>query len=240
MIRNTKSRGYATAVNQGIASVESDLVLLLDCDAYLTSNAAAAARQMFADQPDLGVIGFTLADELGQPTGSYEPEPTGWSLALGQRLSSKWLVPKPGRGLVVYSCAMVIRRKCFVELQGFDEGFDFLDADIDFSMRVNRSPWQLVAAAPGLCAIHQGGGSPQETCDRVVRHYTNRKRLLLKHSLLRFPQLARCAVIVRCSAELCAAWLATWLSPSERWTSVIHSRRRILREFLFNFRVEAA
>jgi FkbM family methyltransferase len=217
VIRNTENLGYVESVNRGFAAMTTDIVVLLDCDAYVNQ---------------LGLAGFTLQNEAGQPTGSCDNEPTVWSLVLGQRLyawTQKWRACRDSR--VYFSCAIAVRRECFFELGGFDPRFDFLDADIDFSMRVNRSRWHT-RVGDGLRAVHEGSGSPQSTSQRVVRFYVNRYELLRKHELLGNPVLAQAGVLIRTAAELFLLNTVLLLDRSARRSQQRRSRREVFRHFL--------
>lgn len=232
IIRNETNLGYVASVNRGFAEIKSNIVILLDCDAYVLGNFATQARQMFEEDEQLGLAGFLLEDEQGQPTGSHEAEPTVWSLVLGQKGDGwlrKWV--RKGDKQVYFSCAIAVRRQCFNDLGGFDPRFDFLDADIDFSMRVNRSRWHA-RIGEGLRAIHEGGGSPQTVAQRVVRHHVNRYTLLEKHDLIRIPILVHFAVLVRTAFELAILNSLFFFDSSERRVQQRHSRLGVLRHFL--------
>jgi FkbM family methyltransferase len=232
IFRHSKNLGYVESVNRGCAALTTDVVVLLDCDAYVIGDFAATARQLFQNDESLGLAGFTLQDEAGRPTGSAEYEPTVWSLVLGQRLYhrfSELLANRSSR--VFFSCAVAIRRECFVQLGGFDSRFDFLDADIDFSMRVNRSRWRA-RLGEGLHAVHEGGGSPQSSAKRVVRYHTNRYELLKKHGLMGYPGLVQVSVLMRAAVEQVILSIVFLLDRSHRRSQQRQSRRAILRHFL--------
>jgi GT2 family glycosyltransferase len=95
---------------------------------------------------------------------------------------------------------MAVRRKAFESVGGFDEAFDFLDADTDFSMRLRQAGWRL-GNSEEIVAYHEGGGSPQSTAKRVVRHHRNRWRLLQKHSKLKQPLMIKATLALRHGLE---------------------------------------
>jgi hypothetical protein len=95
---------------------------------------------------------------------------------------------------------MTVRRKAFESVGGFDEAFDFLDADTDFSMRLRQAGWRL-GKSKDIVAYHEGGGSPQSTAKRVVRHHRNRWRLLRKHGKIRRPEVVKAVLTTRHGLE---------------------------------------
>jgi GT2 family glycosyltransferase len=169
--RNVKTLGYVKSANEGIRASSSDFVLLLDSDAEPISNLPALVAQVMETDSGIGAIGFSLINSRGEPTGNSSPEPTWWSFSLGQRLAGivERTLPNNRRQLL-HSCAIGIRRKAFDSVGGFDEDYDFLDADLDFCARLLDQGWRLAIEPLGL-AIHEGGGSPQTTGKRVLRFH---------------------------------------------------------------------
>jgi N-acetylglucosaminyl-diphospho-decaprenol L-rhamnosyltransferase len=214
LVENATNQGYVRSVNIGTARATGDIVLLLDSDACPVSDVLTPTIESFARNPRLGALGYHLVDSAGQPTGATQPEPTALGLALGQAFESHfsdWIHRDADGRFTIHSCALAFRRQAFVEIGGFDEGFDFLDADTDFSMRLRRAGWQF-GMETGARILHEGSGSPQSTAKRVVRFHANRWRLLEKHGLIKHPRLLRGALAMRHAAEL------LWLSrPTRFW-----------------------
>ncbi len=206
VIRNETNQGYVRSVNIGFSHLDSDIVVLLDSDAEPLMDFVSGVREAFAKDRSLGALALHLVDRDGDPTGAVSPEPTVLHYVLGQRAGS-WLrrvtegngLPPPAR-MCLHSCGMAVRREAFEDIGGFDEEFDFLDADTDFSMRLRQAGWRL-RKSEDIVAYHEGGGSPQSTAKRVVRHHRNRWRLLQKHNKLRHPAVTKAALAVRHGLE---------------------------------------
>jgi GT2 family glycosyltransferase len=222
LIENETNKGYVRSVNIGVAHATGDLVLLLDSDAVPLSDVGAPTIGHFSMNPRLGGLGFHLVDSTGAATGASQSEPRAWGLAVGQALEARLgrYMPAPAPAwFTVHSCAIAFRRATFLEMGGFDEGFDFLDADTDFSMRLWRAGWEL-SIDQGVRILHEGSGSPQTTARRVVRHHFNRWRLLEKHGLIAHPRLLKVALAARHLTEL------MWLSGPARFRSADPSVRQ--------------
>ena len=206
VVRNEANQGYVRSVNIGFSHLDSDIVVLLDSDAEPLMDLVPGVRETFDEDPGLGALALHLVDRDGNPTGAVSPEPTVGHYVLGQKAGS-WLrrvtqsddLPGAER-LCLHSCGMAVRREAFEDVGGFDEEFDFLDADTDFSMRLRQAGWRL-RKSDDLMAYHEGGGSPQSTAKRVVRHHRNRWQLLQKHDRLPYPVLAKLALTVRHGLE---------------------------------------
>lgn len=239
VIRNTENRGYVASVNRGFSELQEDIVILLDSDAYPLMDLTEALCQAFTTNPKLGAVGFQLVDEDGKPTGSHDKVPTAIELLLGQTLASRirsYLPFKNKQIICLYSCAIAVRREAFEEIGGFDEGFDFLDADIDFSMRLQQAGWQ-VQIMPELRVFHTGGGSPQSTAKRVLRFHRNRWRLLSKHQLLPVPNLLKIGLAIRHVSEYIILKIGGQflIQDSIRLQDKLYSRQQLLYQVWNNY-----
>lgn len=211
VIINSTNLGYARSVNLGIQRSSSAYILLLDSDAYPLEN-IHLIEDDFNANPLLGIIALKLVDSGGKGTGRFEPEVNKWSLILGQQLYGKLgaFIQNKTDKINVFSCGMAIRRTVFEEVNGFDIAFDFLDADHDFSMKVNRSNYKI-AVNNNVIVYHVGGGSPQLTSKRVIRFYKSRFKLLRKHNLLSYPVIIKTLVVTRNLIEFTFLLLFGWL-----------------------------
>lgn len=236
--RNPVNLGYVKSVNLGMRSMSEDVVLLLDCDAYPLMDLAPGILKHFDEDAKLGALGLSEVSKDGQTRLSGEPEPTLAHFLLGQAIASfcskrDWFL---GKRFVLHSCCMAVRRSAFVQIGGFDEDFDFLDADIDFSMRLQNAGWQ-VATDAGLRCYHQGSGSPQATSRRVVRYHRNRWQLLRKHGKLRLPFVCRVLLGLRHLGEFAALALLKCLHIRQvaDINDKLIGRRELLRTVLANY-----
>lgn len=202
IIRSEINRGYTSALKSALTEMKSDIVVVFDADAYPLAPFAACLRNRFDRDKTLGQLAFFSEDENGSRTESFlNTEPTEWTLLLGQRLYSRIARRSSERhDLCVFSCCMATRLEAYRQVGGFDENFDFLDADLDYSMRLRRVGWK-VAAAPCLRAFHKGGGWSQLQRHRVLRFYKCRWYLLRKHNLLTNVPLARFFILTRLHLE---------------------------------------
>jgi GT2 family glycosyltransferase len=204
VVRNPKNLGYQASVNVGFREVSGDWVLLLDSDAYPLMDVVEPLERSFAADPELAAIALSTVDELGRATQTAQSEPRAFGFVLGPRLEGAYVKlrdflrePK----LVVYSCALAVRKSAFEAVGGFDEGFDFLDADLDFSMRLSEAGFKVMRDA-SVVAFHRGSGSPQTQSKRVLRCYRNRWRLLAKHRKLPAPAAFKLLLALRHALEI--------------------------------------
>lgn len=195
------NRGFAAALIAAFAGMESDIVVLFDSDAYPLTRFAARVRDRFDEDRRLGQLGFLAQDQDGSPTESFLSEPTNWSLLLGQNLYAHLpkKVPRLSNLCVTTGC-MATRLQAYKQIGGFDANIDFLDVDVDYSMRLRKGGWK-VATDPTIKVFHAGGGTPQLQRHRVLRFYKSRWYLLRKHGRIKKVVPARAFILGRLNLE---------------------------------------
>jgi GT2 family glycosyltransferase len=241
VIANPHNLGYAASVNVGLREAKGDWVLLLDSDAYPAMDVIEPLSRAFAAEPKLGAVGLQTVNEHGQPTECSMDVPDAMGFLLGPRLEGTYvklrsLFVTPPR--VLYSCALAVRRSAFLEIGGFDEGFDFLDADLDFSLRLSLAGWECRSDRT-IVAVHEGGGSPQTVTKRVLRCYRNRWRFLEKHGRLGSPWALKTLLLARhlCEVQVLLAVIGT-LGADDRaiYLEKLKTRGTLLRTLWSGYR----
>jgi len=201
VVRGGSNVGFARALQTAIPQMKSDIVVLFDSDACPLTPFADRVRKHFESDPRLGQLGFRAEDENGSQTESFFAEPTQWSLILGQALYSR--VPKralrPSNLCVITGC-MATRMEAYQDVGGFDPALNFLDVDVDYSMRLRRRGWKIEVES-SIKAFHVGGGTVQAQRNRVLHFYTSRWHLLRKHKVMWSPRLARAVILARLVCE---------------------------------------
>ncbi len=164
--------GFGAANNVAAEAARGDRLLLLNSDAWLEDGAlprlAAAldadprlalaapelrypdGRRQFAWAPETGVFG----EAVQKLRNRFEARP--WA----HRLPPRWLRPLTGPGWFSAACVLV-RRRAFEEVGGFDERFFLYFEDVDLCRRLRQAGWKL-GAVPGAVATHVKGGSRPE------------------------------------------------------------------------------
>lgn len=201
--RNEKNLGYVRSVNAGMKLLHEEVILFLDCDAYPLMDLVPGMIRHFEADPKLGALGFFEVNGECKTRIAGDYEPTLMSFLAGQAFGA-WLTRRGwcmGKRFALHSCCMAVRRQAFESVGGFDEVYDFLDADTDFSMRLMDAGWRIQTDANLKC-FHRGSGSPQTTAKRVLRYHRNRWLLLRKHKLARLTNICRAILWLRHAFEL--------------------------------------
>ncbi len=143
--RSARNRGFAPAVNAGVAAAGGALVLLLNNDLELLPGALAPLPERFAAEADL--FGLTLRAQH-PASGNFE---TGGKCGRFRR--GFWQCWRNfdcppgqacGESFTLVGGFCVFRRDLFLALGGFDETFaPYYWEDLDLSYRARKRGWRV-------------------------------------------------------------------------------------------------
>jgi N-acetylglucosaminyl-diphospho-decaprenol L-rhamnosyltransferase len=174
LIANADNFGFAAAVNQGVMALETDLILLLNPDAELTSpvddletacleSGTAIAAGQLTETSGRPQRGFTLRRFPGAPTLVFEVLGIN-RLLPANRLNRSYRcldldLSRPADAEQPPGAFLMFRREVWQRLGGFDTHFFPLwFEDVDFCKRA-RDLGLKIQYVPQVTALHQGGHS---------------------------------------------------------------------------------
>jgi N-acetylglucosaminyl-diphospho-decaprenol L-rhamnosyltransferase len=221
---NKTNFGYGAAANQAISSCTAKYVLLLNSDTRLSAGALQALADYMDSHQRAAVIGPRLANPDGTLQASCYPFPTPlntflenstMAILLG-RLIRRYIPllrnsylrtwPHTSARVVpwVKGAVLVIRRKAFDAVGGFDESYFMYFEDADLCYRLNALGWQ-VHFAPVTTVVHVGGASTlQWRTEMAVQLLASTLQFYQRHtSRLR---LAEVVIVIR------GLMLVRWIS----------------------------
>ncbi len=175
LIANPSNWGFAAACNRGVAASSAPLVLFLNQDACLLPGALEALCRFMEDTPDAGAVGPRqwIDEALVWQWSVVPPPPRVGSLLLGPlarrglvrapldheaRIRWRiWFEDEPVEVPRLSGGCLMVRRRAFESVGGFDEGYFLFFEDVDVSDRLRAGRWRLFAL-PSAGAIHHVGG----------------------------------------------------------------------------------
>lgn len=201
IFRTPINLGYTGTVNFGLKKAATDIIVLLDSDAYIKNSFIEKLLNIYEDET-VGCVGFATTDGDGNQTGSFQYEPTVAGLIAGQAMEFKFSFLRSSKNILPYSCAVSFRRACIEELNYFDDAlFKVLEADNDLCMRIHRSKWKLLFTKD-IVICHKGGNSYKIDSKRVLLFYQSRWNLLKKHKQIKSPGLVKRMMQLRVLIEI--------------------------------------
>jgi N-acetylglucosaminyl-diphospho-decaprenol L-rhamnosyltransferase len=220
LVVNSTNRGFAAAVNQGIAALETPFVLLLNPDAILltdlqplveavgrTGVAAAGGKLVNADgstQEGFNVRGFPTPAAL-----SFEV--LGWNRVRSSNpVNRKYRPPTPQQEQEVDQPAgafLMVRRAAWEYIGGLDERFSPVwFEDVDFCLRLCQRGFRILFV-PTAVARHEGGHSVLATNFefRERAWYGSLLKYAAKHFSPRGVRTVSAAVVLGCPPRMLRA-----------------------------------
>lgn len=158
--------GFAGGVNRGVAAAWRDRgpcdILLLNPDAVITAEAAAALHQVLRSEPRLAAVSPALTDTSGRSQRVEWPFPTPrgrWlqAVGLGRRNDRRrdWLV----------GALLLLRAEALQDVGDFDERFFLYQEETDWQLRATRRGWGM-RSVPSVTARHVGAGTSSDSSRR--------------------------------------------------------------------------
>lgn len=172
LISNEKNRGFAAAVNQGIASADSELVLTINADCEVYENALDRLIGYFDHNPKLAAAGPRIFNSDGSIQYSCRTFPSFFGAAVHTLLAH--IYPRnpvtrkyklmdvcrdePFKVDWVSGSCMMIRRKALEDAGLFDERYFMYVEDTDLCYRMWQKGWE-VHYMPHSEVLHHIAGS---------------------------------------------------------------------------------
>ena len=147
-----KRVGFGKTCTRGARAANGEFLLFLNDDCYL--NAGAVEQMMKEMKPGVAVVGCLLR----YPDGRIQH---GGTVRLGIQQGYGHIdhgkvepsITSPREMEFVTFAAVIVRRKAFFEVGGFDEDYDTYCEDSDLCLRIRKAGWKVVYT-PHASAIH--------------------------------------------------------------------------------------
>lgn len=168
--------GFAEANNRGVAAATGEFVMLLNPDAWLEPDSLEGLARILRDDPGVGVVGGTVRHEDGtvQEMGNLVDR---LGFPVPRRHGAE--APIDRRAFFVGGCAMMMRRRDWDRLGGFDSRFFMFFEEVDLCWRAQRAGLD-VAIVPAVTIWHLGGFTLSGGYAKGGRHRTNPQRVYLR------------------------------------------------------------
>ncbi len=185
-LQTGRNLGYGGGLNRGVARTEpgTEFLLCINPDARLEPGALKRLLGAFEDRPRLGIVGPRVED----PDGTLYPSVREFPRLVdavghavlgmvwgGNPFTRRYRMLDLDHEVAadvdwVSGCCFVIRRSCWEEIGGFDEGYFMYAEDMDLCWRARQAGWE-VAYEPGAVAVHVQGVSTDRHPYRMIAEH---------------------------------------------------------------------
>ncbi len=219
VLQNSANLGFGAANNQGLRAAAGDYFLLLNSDAFPEPNAVNEMLSFLQEHPDTGVAGPRILNKDGSlQISCYKfPSPShAWKENLWlSRGYNDWPHDEVRSVEFVIGACMLVRRKAFQDVGGFDENFFMYSEEADWERRMWDCGWKVMFV-PSARVTHLGGASGVSEKAAVTQHFFTSLDYYGRKHHGRLGLLAiRGAMIVGCSMRA-ILWSIASLLPSRR------------------------
>ncbi|MCZ6703359.1 MAG: glycosyltransferase family 2 protein [Ignavibacteria bacterium] len=191
LIKNKQNIGFAKANNLAIKQAKGKYILLLNNDTYFLENSIKKVLDFARSQNTACLVGCGLLNEDNSIQNSVYSFPSATNIftsnmflyklfpgskKLNKSFSMNNTVSQPLVVDVVIGAFMLIPRYIFVELEGFDERFEFYHEDTDLCYRFKKKYGNVIYFQKTE-VVHLGGGTTKKY---LWFHYKNRSISIIK------------------------------------------------------------
>ena len=179
--------GFGRANNRALRGARGRFFCLLNSDAEILPGALAHALAFLSAHPDVGLVGGQLLWPDGRPQTSWGADPTLAGVWQEQTFWQTFAGALRGQGVVtapapdtiprdvdqISGAFMVLRRRAWEQIGGFDPAYFMYNEDVDLNVRLRRAGWRVVFL-PGAQIRHHLGASSRadwRTRARMVSAY---------------------------------------------------------------------
>lgn len=183
LVRNERNLGFARACNQAAYRARGKYLFFLNNDTIVPRNALARLVSFARANPEVGLLGPRLRDPDGRIQCSVRRLPTvaallhrltllrwtGFFRRAYQRYRGRDLDTAQARPVeVLMGAALLMPRRLFRQLGGWDEGYTFGGEDIDLCARVSRT--HEIVYYPSVEVLHLGRVSSRQHTGYATAH----------------------------------------------------------------------
>jgi N-acetylglucosaminyl-diphospho-decaprenol L-rhamnosyltransferase len=177
----TGNVGFGRAANIGVERTTAPTVIIANADTRFRPGSAAVLTEIFGDSPDVGAVGPLVRYPDGRVQASARRLPT-LGQAVGHALFGRWweenrwtraylradVDPRTPEDVDwVSGCAIVLRRRAFDDVSGFDPRYFMFVEDVDLGYRLRARGWR-VRFSPAVEVFHEVGGSRKVRPARMI------------------------------------------------------------------------
>lgn len=187
----TKNYGFAEGYNLGLKNVDSEYVVLLNSDVLVPEGWLDPILALLDSHKNIGIVQPLILSLEDKKQFEYAGAAGGYLDVLGYPFCRGRLFDHveqnegqyPGNEEVFWcsGAAMVMKKKLFTDLGGFDRNYFAHHEEIDFCWRAKRAGYKLMVCGDSK-VYHMGGGTlSYQSAQKMFLNFRNNLFTLLKN-----------------------------------------------------------
>jgi len=194
LLVNDTNVGFAAAVNRGVTSGSSPLVLLLNSDAAVEPSTLDTLARALDEDLRIAAVGPRILGDDGELELSTGRTMSLWNEAwfklIGAMGGSRgWLFGRRLRRwygadrdtLSLTAACLLVRREAYEEMAGLDERFFLYAEDVDLCRRLRHAGWRLRYVARATVRHLRGGSGSADPAPAALAYRASQVAFYAKH-----------------------------------------------------------
>lgn len=165
VLENGQNQGFGRAASQGVEAADSAFVLLVNPDIQVSSGALDALRAAALRYPDAGLLAPRLLEDDGRV---FFQAQSFLSSFLQNPKGVRWLPEGDCCAPFLSGAALLIRKRAWMDVGGFDPEIFLFYEDDDLCRRFSDAGWSLVQVQ-GAEMRHARGASNPPSAENTFR-----------------------------------------------------------------------
>ncbi|MEY3920611.1 MAG: hypothetical protein RL634_372 [Bacteroidota bacterium] len=186
-----KNSGFTGGYNESLKSVDEELVVLLNSDIEVDPNWIQPAVELFMKDEKIAAVQPKILDYQSREQFEYAGAAGGWIDKYGYPFSRGRIFDYIEKDHHQYDqekeifwasgAAMIIRKKLFFDVGGFDPFFFAHQEEIDLCWRLQLAGYKIMSC-PNSVVYHVGGGTlKKENPQKIYLNFRNNLIMLFKN-----------------------------------------------------------
>ena len=186
-----KNSGFTGGYNESLKSVDEELVVLLNSDIEVDPNWIQPAVELFMKDEKIAAVQPKILDYQSRDQFEYAGAAGGWIDRYGYPFSRGRIFDSIEKDHHQYDqeneifwasgAAMIIRKKLFFDVGGFDPFFFAHQEEIDLCWRLQLAGYKIMSC-PSSVVYHVGGGTlKKENPQKTYLNFRNNLIMLFKN-----------------------------------------------------------
>jgi GT2 family glycosyltransferase len=246
VIENRENLGFSKAINIGLKNTTGRLVVWLNPDSEILTDAIPELIQYFDHHPQVGIVGAQLINSDGTIQLSCRSFPSYRTVLFNRyslttklfpknRFSKAYLYTDWDHNSVrevdwVSGACLAHRREVSEALQGPDERFFMYSEDVDFCLRAKQNGWCIHYHPTFKVLHHIGGSSKQVPYEMLIERHRSMWQYYAKHYRRNLVKdfIVRVAIWIRCWLIIIREIIKSWFLPSRSETVLNSSSDEVM------------
>jgi GT2 family glycosyltransferase len=217
-----KNLGFAAANNSAFEKSAGNYLMLVNTDALVEKDCAAKLTTLMESNASIGMAGPQLLNRDGSLQTSYEAVPTLATETLNRSLlkrlfpkrypskATRLSKPEPVEALI--GAVMMVRRKAWEDLGGFDQDYFFFLEETDLAVRMRKAGWEVVHHPEARATHLQGATAKTYHAGARIEFYRSRYLFFRKHCGTSAMRFLKTIMVANLTLNVIALGLANLLT----------------------------